>query len=163
MIARQLVRFFVLLTLWGACSAAPTNPLSLARLTVPPVGATEPAFLDDGHPVFVIHDLDGAIYVVEAVSAHLEPDAMGWCPSSRTIDDVLHGARWDDQGRYIAGPGSTDLGTYRTDPSADLRTVVVLEFVPPTSRSVNPTGFAGPACDQSGGGEYDIHPGSGSG
>ncbi len=56
-IAKRAIRFIVFLTLLGACTSAATNPLALATLTVPPVGETESTTLDDGHPVFVVHDL----------------------------------------------------------------------------------------------------------
>ena len=55
----------------------------LAVLDVPSLGDTESAFLRDGHPVFVVHDLDGTVMVIEAVSTHLPDDRMAWCPSRR--------------------------------------------------------------------------------
>ena len=91
----------------------------LAVFDVPSIGDTESAVLLDGHPVFVVHDLDGTVMVIEAVSARLDDDPMAWCPSSRTIDDVPHGARWDAQGRYVSGPGPTDLGRYEVRISED--------------------------------------------
>ena len=127
----------------------------LAVLEVPSLGATESAFLLDGHPVFIVHDLDGTVMVVEAVSAHLPDDPMAWCPSSRTIDDVPHGARWDPQGRYVAGPGPTDLGRYETKVADGQGELEVRVYVDPPPRSQSPNGMTGPGCVDGG---YEIHP-----
>ena len=124
-------------------------------LKVPDPGETGAAVLSDGHPVFVIHDLDGSIAVVEAVSAHLPDDPMGWCPTARTIDDVAHGARWDPQGRYVAGPGATDLGRYEVRISEDQQTVDVVAYIEPPPRSDTSAGVKGPSCETGG---YQIHP-----
>jgi Rieske Fe-S protein len=136
----------------GACSG---DDRGFGVLDVPEVGGVEPGSLRDGHPVFVVHHPDGSIHVVEAISAHLEDDTMAWCPSSRTIDDVPHGSRWDAKGRYVSGPSPTDLGTYRIDVASDGETVVVLAYVEPAPRSTISDGVAGPTCIDGG---YEIHP-----
>jgi hypothetical protein len=124
-------------------------------LSVPSLGETEAAVLSDGSPVFVVHDLDGSVEVIEAVSTHLPDDPMGWCPTARTIDDVAHGARWDPQGRYVAGPGRTDLGRYQIEISEDTATVEVVAYIEPSSRSETSAGVTGPSCETGG---YQIHP-----
>ncbi len=50
----------------------------LAVLGVPDLADTASGFLLDGHPVFVVGDLDGTVMVIEAVSAHLPDDPMAW-------------------------------------------------------------------------------------
>ncbi len=103
--------------------------------------------------MFVVHDLDGTVGVIEAVSTHLPDDPMGWCPTARTIDDAAHGARWDPQGRYLAGPGATDLGRYQVEISEDQQTVEVMAYDAPSSRTS--AGVKGPSCETGG---YQIHP-----
>lgn len=127
----------------------------LAVLDVPSRGDTEAAFLADGHPVFVVHDWDGTVVVIEAVSAHLPDDTMAWCPSSRTIDDVPHGARWDPQGRYVSGPGPRNLGRYEIAVIEGREELEVVAYVDPPLRSESPVGMAGPSCFDGG---YEIHP-----
>ncbi|MBT8192120.1 MAG: hypothetical protein KJP22_01865 [Acidimicrobiia bacterium] len=123
-------------------------------LSVPNLGETAAAVLSDGHPVFVVHDLDGSVEVIEAVSTHLPDDPMGWCPTARTIDDVAHGARWDPQGRYESGPGATDLGRYQIEIAEDSQTVEVVAYIEPSSKSDTSAGLKGPWCDIGG---YQIH------
>ena len=137
---------------FGACTDMDSG---LGVFSVPNVGATESAFLEDGHPVFVVHDLDGTIHVIEAISTHIVEDQMAWCPSSRTIDDVFHGARWDAQGRYVSGPAPTNLGSYEFEVSDGESELTVLAYVQPPPRSESPDGMAGPSCVDGG---YQTHP-----
>ena len=132
-----------------------TTPTGLGVLAVPEAGKTVAGFLNDGRPVFVVHDLDGTIVVIEAVSTHRADGAMAWCPTSRTIDDVPHGARWDPQGRYVSGPGPRDLGRYDTRILGNNLEVVATGYVDPPPRSASPVGAAGPLCVEGG---YEIHP-----
>jgi len=126
---------------------------SLGKFDVPDVGVTEPVELVDGRPVFVSTDLDGAVSVVAAVSTHLPGDQMGWCPESRTIEDVPHGGRFDVKGRYLSGPGTSDLGTYTVE--IDGSSLVVLSFIEPTGRSDIPYPEMTGDCAHGG---YEIHP-----
>lgn len=127
----------------------------LGVLAVPDQGDAEPGVLDDGRPVFVVHDLDGSVHVVDAISSHIALDQMAWCPSSRTIDDVFHGARWDAQGRYVSGPGRLDLGRYTFELVDGGTRVVSQAYVEPATRSTVSDGMAGPDCVDGG---YLIHP-----
>ncbi len=127
----------------------------LTVLPIPDLGETVPALLTDGHPVFVVHDLDETISVIEAISTHMVDDVMAWCPKSRTIDDVPHGARWDAQGRYVAGPGPRNLGSYSVQVLDNQRELVVVAYIEPPPRSQSPGGTAGPGCAERG---YEIHP-----
>jgi hypothetical protein len=80
---------------------------------------------------------------------------MAWCAASRTIDDVPHGGRFDVQGRYVSGPGRTDLGSYVIEVEESGTSLAVLSYVEPTVRSetVHP-GMTGDCVD----GGYEIHP-----
>ncbi len=118
----------------------------LGAFPIPAVGETVPARLYDGHLVFVTHDLDGTITVVEAVSTHLPDDPMGWCEKDRTIDDIAHSARWDVQGRYVGGPAATDLGTYQHTIDEQTDQITVLVHEPPEGKSTSPHNPGGDTC-----------------
>jgi hypothetical protein len=83
---------------------------------VPPRGATTPAFLPDGHPIFVVHHEDGSVSVVDAFSSHHQyglEDLVAWCPSTREFVEVAHEARFDEFGTWTsAGPAPTGLATF---------------------------------------------------
>ena len=120
-------------------------------LTVPPVGETEPVFLADGHPVFVVHHEDGAVSVIDAFSTHVPwgiHELVGWCPSSRTFDEPEHGARFNEFGTYLTGPAATDLVTYRIFVvRGEPRRVRVIGPKPAASRGSGSTAaVAGPVC-----------------
>jgi len=149
---RLLASIPLVLVILGGCTSADSDPNFLA---IPDVGGTRAAFLEDGHPVFVVHDLDGTIHVIDAISTHIAEDQMAWCPSSRTIDDVFHGARWDPQGRYVSGPGPTDLGRYIFELADGESALTVSAYLEPTLRSESSVGMAGPSCVDS---DYQIHP-----
>ena len=131
-------------------------PIGLGVVPVPTAGSTEPGELHDGHPVFVAHDLDGTVTVLDAISTHLAADPMGWCATSRTIDDIPHGARWDAQGRYVSGPAPTDLGSYEYVIDQRSQEIVVLVYVAPQERSSSPLDTITYWCGEHGG--YEVHP-----
>jgi hypothetical protein len=89
------------------------------RLTVPPRGVTAPAFLPDGHPVFVVHHEDGTVTVVDGLSTHHPfgfEELVVWCPTTRQLVEWAHEAHWDELGRWEAGgPAPSGLPTYRFD------------------------------------------------
>ena len=101
--------------------------------SVPQIGETAATFLADGTPIFVVHGPDGQVHVIEAVSAHIPADAMGWCARTRTFEDAAHGAKWDERGRYLAGPASSDLGSFETSLSDGQ--VIVGKYVPALNQS----------------------------
>ncbi len=149
------VRWIMAALLALAVAACSESDAGLGVLAVPAVGDTNAAELADGHPVFVVHDLDGTVYVIDAISPHIAMDQMAWCPTSRTIDDVFHGARWDAQGRYVSGPGPTDLGRYTFEVADAGTSMIVQEYVEPAPRSTVSDGMAGPSCVDGG---YQVHP-----
>jgi hypothetical protein len=86
-------------------------------LDVPAVGAVAPANLAGGRPVFVVHHDDGTVSVVDGFSTHRPwglAKVVAWCSTSRTFDDVFHGAKWNEDGDYLVGPAPTGLVTYET-------------------------------------------------
>lgn len=126
----------------------------LGVLDLPPVGSVEPGLLTDGSPVFVVHDLDGTVSVLQAESTHNPEEPVAWCPSSRTIDGLLFGSRWDTHGRYVAGPAPRDLASYQI--RLDGERIVVLAHIESAPRSPTSDGFAGPNCESTG--DYRTHP-----
>jgi hypothetical protein len=91
-------------------------------VTVPPRGDTEPAFLSDGHPIFVVHHEDGTVTVVDAFSTHRAfgfEEIVVWCPTTRHLVEWAHEAHWDEYGRWhSAGPAPSGLPTYAFDVAA---------------------------------------------
>ena len=132
------------------------DPIGLGVLPEPALGSTESGVLHDGRPVFVAHDLDGTISVLDATSTHLATNPMGWCATSRTIDDIFRGARWDAQGRYVSGPAPTDLGSYEYVIDGRSQDIVVLMYVSPQERTSSPLDTITNWCAEHGG--YEIHP-----
>lgn len=133
------------------------EPIGLGVLPLPALGSTEPGELHDGHLVFVTHDLDGTVSVLDAISADVESDPMGWCATSRTIDDIYRGARWDAQGRYVSGPAPTDLGSYEYVIDERSQEIVVLMYNVPYERTASPLDTTTYRCAEHGG--YETHPG----
>ena len=82
-------------------------------LQAPPPGEAIAGFTESGTPFLVVRHDDGSLTAVEAVSPHLATGdvrkLLGWCASSRTLDDKFHGARFDEFGRYISGPSPSGL------------------------------------------------------
>jgi hypothetical protein len=108
----------------------------LGVVDVPALGEVAPANLADGRPVFVVHHDDGTVEVIDAFSTHVPwglAKLVAWCPTSRTFDDVFHGAKWNEDGAYILGPAPTGLATYRSTIVQDGR-VLVGPAIPPAPR-----------------------------
>jgi Rieske Fe-S protein len=120
-------------------SSMDEDPVStgLGTLSIPAIGTTEAGSLDDDSPVFISTNLDGSVSVVGAVSTHLPDDPMGWCDISRTIEDLLHGGRFNSKGQYLTGPGRTDLGTYAFSIDDSGEHIIVLGYIAPTERSAD--------------------------
>jgi hypothetical protein len=129
--------------------AAPSGLLGSDVLDVPGKGETAPAFLADGHPVFVVQHEDGNVSVVDAFSTHRPwgvEELIGWCPSSRTFDEPEHGAKFNEYGQYVAGPAAADLARYEVERMGNR--VWVGSVIVPTTRSENPrVGFQGELCE----------------
>jgi hypothetical protein len=117
----------VLVVTWNALRPLDGAQGGLGLVDVPPVGQVSAANLADGHPVFVVHQIDGTVEVIDAFSTH-DPYGLSklvaWCPSSRTFDDVFHGSRWDESGTYMLGPAPSGLATYQSTIQPDGRVLV---------------------------------------
>jgi hypothetical protein len=84
-------------------------------LDVPPAGQTLSAELPDGTPVFVSHEPDGDVHVVEAVNPHRShglQTLVGWCPEAGGFEDAVDGSRFDASGRWLFGPAQRGLATF---------------------------------------------------
>jgi hypothetical protein len=141
---------------------AQVAPGGLGVVDVPPLGQVAPANLTDGRPVFVVHHADGTVEVIDGYSTHIPwglAKLVAWCSTSRTFDDVFHGARWSESGTYISGPAPTGLATYRSTFQPDGR-LLVGSRIPPASRP-SPGGEVqsdGPFCMTSANLEYPTMP-----
>jgi hypothetical protein len=140
---------------WTAIRPIQDDPsvfLSSGVLDVPLVGEAAATTLGDGRPVFVVHHLDGTVSVVDGVSTHVPwglAKAVAWCPTSRTFDDVFHGAKWNEDGTYVLGPAPSGLVTYETNLLSD-GTVSVGSALSPTPRDTSDRfSPAGRWCDTS--------------
>lgn len=109
-------------------------------VTVPPRGEAKPAFLSDGHPIFVVHHEDGTVTVVDAFSTHRAfgfEEIVVWCPTTRHLVEWAHEAHWDEYGRWhSAGPAPSGLPTYAfdviaRDPNGDPATIRIGEAQEP--------------------------------
>jgi hypothetical protein len=91
-------------------------------VAVPPRGEAKPAFLSDGHPIFLVHHEDGSVTVVDALSTHRPfgfEEIVVWCPTTRHLVEWAHEAHWDEYGRWhSAGPAPSGLPTYAFDVTA---------------------------------------------
>lgn len=79
-----------------------------------PAGSTHATFVD-GHPVFVVHDEDGDVRVLDAVSPHRWDEftkVLAWCETADGFEDLWHGSRFDRDGGYLAGPAPTGMAPY---------------------------------------------------
>ena len=129
---------------------------------VPPLGQVAPANLADGRPVFVAHHADGTVEVIDGFSTHVPwglAKLIAWCSTSRTFDDVFHGARWNERGTYISGPAPTGLATYHSTIQPDGR-LLVGSRIPPASRPSrgDEVQSEGPFCMTSANLEYPTMP-----
>lgn len=92
-------------------------------LEVPPAGQAAPALLPDGTPLFITHETDGDVHVVEAINPHRFwglTTLVGWCPPAGAFEDALDGSRFDAAGNYLYGPAPHGLATYDATRNADV-------------------------------------------
>ena len=132
--------------------AAPSGLSGSDVVDVPAIGETAPAFLADGHPVFVVHHEDDTVGVVDAFSTHRPwgvEELVGWCPSSRTFDEPEHGAKFNEYGQYLAGPAAADLARYEVERMGS-RVRVGSAIVPATRSDTPRVGFEGEPCEGTG-------------
>ncbi len=88
------------------------------RLPLPPAGSVSPEFLDPTRPVFVVHDLDGGVSVLDAHSPHAATQKLlAWCEAGAAFIDVQHGSTFNRSGQYTFGPSPTSMAAYRAEVS----------------------------------------------
>lgn len=120
------------------------------ELDVPPPGEVSTDFLDDGTPVFVVHDGDGAIRVVSAIDTHGVfgvRDLVWWCRSSERFEEPQSGTSYDARGRRSGGPAPASLVTYRSQLIRDGTEVRVGRPRPPGPEAPSALdGPVGPSC-----------------
>jgi nitrite reductase/ring-hydroxylating ferredoxin subunit len=81
-------------------------------LPVPGPGEVAAGWVEQ-HPVFVVHDLDGSVRVLDGVSPHDPvPKVLAFCETSQWFEDLWHGSRFDRDGRWLAGPAPTGMAQY---------------------------------------------------
>lgn len=120
-------------------------------LEAPAVGSALAGFRMDGTPFLLVRHPDGGLTAVEAISPHRATAGiqklLGWCPSSRTFDDVFHGARFDEYGRYLSGPSPTGLAAIQVEIlSEDPLRLRLGDPLPPSPRASDAVPPAGPLC-----------------
>jgi hypothetical protein len=88
-----------------------------SRLRAPLRGVASPQFLRDGTPVWVVRHDDGTVSVLSARSTHTPfgvSQLVGWCASSRSLEDGMYGSQWDERGHKRGGPAPSDLAYANT-------------------------------------------------
>lgn len=123
-----------------------------AGVALPPAGSVTADFVD-GHPVFVVHDAEGTIRVLDAVDPHSPAGfvkVLAWCRSSGRFEDLWHGSRFDRTGAYLGGPAPTGLAAYPVVRREHDRVVVGSREAAPARWAGGRGGTepAGPACDE---------------
>jgi len=90
-----------------------------ATFDVPAAGQTTAAILDDGLPVFVVHDPVTGIAVLDA-RVRRPGSTIGvlvaWCPPGRTFTDPASGSVYAPDGELISGPSTTGLVAFTIRP-----------------------------------------------
>lgn len=83
---------------------------------VPVRGDVAPIFLSDGHPVFIVHHVDGTVSVVDAFSSHRAwgvEELNVWCPTTREFVERAHEAHFDEYGHWTSGgPAPSGVATF---------------------------------------------------
>jgi hypothetical protein len=104
---------------WTSFRTIAPSPGSLAGsdiLNVPPRGETSPAFLADGHPVFVMHFADGGVVLLDAFSPHTQfgiRQLAVWCTTKPYFLTWPDGSFFDRSGGWEAGtPAPPGLRSY---------------------------------------------------
>jgi nitrite reductase/ring-hydroxylating ferredoxin subunit len=135
---RLVARAVVLLLLVGLVVAVARSVLpgdDDRTLALPPPGEVAAAFVE-GEPVFVVHDDDGDVRVLDAVDPHVpgDPKVLAHCADSGTFEDLRHGSRFTRRGEWMGGPAPTGMAAYEIVERDDER-VVIAERGDPPSRS----------------------------
>lgn len=93
-----------------------TAPAGTTVLPLPPAGEVTAAHAN-GRPVFVVHDEDGDVRVLDAISPH-PGDGMhglkvlGYCARSGWFEDLWHGSKFAGNGAWVGGPAPYGLAEH---------------------------------------------------
>jgi hypothetical protein len=129
--------------LWDVFRPLGDEPPTLAGsdvVRVPPRGEAVAAFLSDGHPVFVVHQPDGFVVAVDALSPHRHlgiEQLVAWCEPKRFFVSWPDGSFFLRSGRWWGGraaaPGlySVTFDVLSRDAEGDAATVRLRKIVPP--------------------------------
>lgn len=144
---------------WGAVRAITTpgimsaiRPLpsgeAVTVIPLPALGEVVAAEVQ-GEPVFVVHEADGQVHVLDARSPHAPefPEVLAWCETSGMFEDLWHGAMFSPAGWWIAGPAASGMTPYDTAPAGDA--VRVFDRLEPLDKQARPDDLPdpGPRCD----------------
>lgn len=97
---------------WNVFRPLEQPPPTLAGsdvIRVPPRGQAAAAFLDDGHPVFVVHQPDGLVVAVDALSPRRDfgiGQLVAWCPTKKYFVAWPDGSFFRRGGRWWGGRGA---------------------------------------------------------
>jgi hypothetical protein len=150
-VAALVVSIAVPVAWWASAGDEARRPVSAAGsvLEAPPVGHVAAGFLDDGTPVFVRRDANGAVRVFAAVSTHVPlgvAKAIGWCERAQVFEEWIHGSSWDRRGVKLNGPAPRGLWEYRTEVEGDRVRVVSETPVPGAPIGTEGVPPEGPSC-----------------
>jgi hypothetical protein len=119
-------------------------------LPLPARGGVFAAFVE-GQPVFVVHDVDGAVRVLDAVSPHRPggfTKVLAWCETSGRFEDLWHGSQFDRIGTWVAGPAPTGMASYEVVAGAATVSVGSRGQPPERGRDGDQPPPSGPGCGE---------------
>jgi hypothetical protein len=132
-----------------AAIARSVLPGDVARpLALPPPGEVAAAFVE-GEPVFVVHDDDGDVRVLDAVVSYSadQPTVLAYCADSGTFEDLNNGSRFSRQGDLVSGPGPTGMAAYEIVERGDEQVVIGQRGDPPAREDADLDGVViDPGC-----------------
>jgi hypothetical protein len=119
-------------------------------LALPPPGDVVAAFVE-GDPVFVVHDDDGDVRVLDAVGSYSADQltVLAYCADTGTFDfeDLNHGSRFTRRGDLVGGPGPTGMAAYEIVERNDEQVVIGDRGDPPSREDADLDGVViGPSC-----------------
>ncbi|MEO5987051.1 MAG: hypothetical protein ABIW50_07460 [Candidatus Limnocylindria bacterium] len=127
----------------------------LGRVPFPDAGEARAIVLDDGRPAFVVTDLSGQPWVLDAQVPGRRSrlgSLVVWCPDTRTFSDPFSGALFSADGELIAGPGVSGLVAFAVRPEGvdDRAELIVGSWAEPqpVQRDSNATPLGGTCADE---------------